>query len=573
MIQFAEDSCTASLQASALVGEPAASSSGAAPSGADEAAASIGAGEVAEDEADWGSADKDTDVSEGEEGGDDDEPVARPTLVMPVEPTLEDYTTVASFGITDKLTNYVRIGFHAFVHMLPLLRAEFGFPPRFDHVWANMVVVAVDALAAEHENLSGEEVQAIAENLRRILFNMVCQRRQVLDSENKRRQVPLDQLGSIVLTDTQVEEYMREHRRAFDASRAQTLFCKADENAGLPHWQVIKRLDNRHSSHPCLTLSSLWPGWQAFLRPTHSLAHSLYCLNVSGSTRTCWSTTAVGSVSARSSRRPSFAICASGPGAAKKDPGRRRLHLRGGRGRRRPERDCPTSSAWRLTSTTRTEPHDGRPSCWRSCGSVRRNGPAWANSGHRTSGVSGISGVRGIGPCPQRNWRRCRDHHGGGRSHRRGHGRAGAEGSSDRVARRFRRRPSVPVMHCIQKPTEKPSRCVNVPRVQGAYVTCVSACAAGCCSRKPSRRVFMLRVRARESGASHTRAHTAHAGISIASEAPRDACTCVHARIHRIGAHTHTSTRMHTYIDARRLQDQGAQNLHVRANVHHSMTR
>ena len=51
-----------------------------------------------------------------------------------------------------------------------------------------------------------------------------------------------------VLSEEVVEVYMRDHRRAFDHSRQQLLFCDMDSEAGLPNHQVTKRRDNRFNA-------------------------------------------------------------------------------------------------------------------------------------------------------------------------------------------------------------------------------------------------------------------------------------------------------------------------------------
>ena len=47
------------------------------------------------------------------------------------------------------------------------------------------------------------------------------------------------------LSPDRVELYMRAHRDEFENSEAQKCFCKLDLEAGLPAWQVAKRMHNR----------------------------------------------------------------------------------------------------------------------------------------------------------------------------------------------------------------------------------------------------------------------------------------------------------------------------------------
>ena len=50
------------------------------------------------------------------------------------------------------------------------------------------------------------------------------------------------------LSPERVEHYMRAHRRDFEKSRQQQLFCELDSAGGLPICHVKKRMDNRFHS-------------------------------------------------------------------------------------------------------------------------------------------------------------------------------------------------------------------------------------------------------------------------------------------------------------------------------------
>jgi hypothetical protein len=90
--------------------------------------------------------------------------------------------------------------------------------------------------------MSAEMVAEYIDMIRKTVRNMVTMRRQVLKSEAREFR---DAYEDTVLTKERVEEYMRDHRKNFDQSQAQRIFCRLDAEGGLLPHQVVKRLDNR----------------------------------------------------------------------------------------------------------------------------------------------------------------------------------------------------------------------------------------------------------------------------------------------------------------------------------------
>ena len=94
--------------------------------------------------------------------------------------------------------------------------------------------------------MSAEMVAEYIDMIRKTVRNMLTMRRQVLKSEAREFR---DAYEDTVLTKERVEEYMRDHRKNFDQSQAQRIFCRLDAEGGLLPHQVVQRLDNLSLIH------------------------------------------------------------------------------------------------------------------------------------------------------------------------------------------------------------------------------------------------------------------------------------------------------------------------------------